>query len=293
MPVASQTTIAQKIRLAGVGLHSGVECHVTINPAHAGSGVSFCRNSGAIIPAAFGSIVETQRCTRLGAKNGDTIDTVEHVMAAFAIASIDNAFVEIDGPEMPILDGSALPYVVAIRQAGVSVLDARRQALRIVAPIEVHDGARMIRAEPCEQRQIEVAIDFEDRAIGAQALKLDLDREADLLRLQSARTFCRLSEVEAMRDRGLSLGGSLANAIVVDGDRIINPEGLRDPAEFALHKALDLVGDLRLAGAPIIGRIVARRPGHDLNARFLARLLAQGEFEPAGSGAILADPVMI
>lgn len=292
MPVASQTTITHQVRLAGVGLHSGVECQVTINPAPAGSGVGFRRKSGPVIPAAFGSIVETERCTRLGARDGDTIDTVEHVMAAFAIASIDNALVEVDGPEMPILDGSARPYVEALRRAGVTMLDADRRALRIVAPIEVRDGARTIRAEPCEQRQIEVAIEFEDPAIGAQALMLDLDREADLLRLQSARTFCRLSEIELMRNRGLGLGGSLANAIVIDGARILNPEGLRDPAEFALHKALDLVGDLRLAGAPIVGRIIAHRPGHSLNARFLGKLLAEGRFEPARSDAILVEPVM-
>ncbi len=274
MTAPRQTTIQKPVSLTGVGLHSGADCRVVIGPAASNAGIVFRTENGAELRAAAAAVADTRLCTRLGNDAGDTVGMVEHLMAAFAIASLDNAIIDIEGPEAPILDGSAAPYVEAIEAAGVVALTAARPAIRIVAPLEFRDATRVIRAEPHDGRIIEIAIDFDDAAIGVQSLTLDLDRPEDLRRLAQARTFCRLADVEAMRRAGLSLGGSLDNAIVVDGGRILNPGGLRDPGEFALHKALDLVGDLRLAGWPIIGKISARRPGHDLNARFLRHLLA-------------------
>jgi UDP-3-O-[3-hydroxymyristoyl] N-acetylglucosamine deacetylase len=274
MTAPRQTTIQKSASLSGVGLHSGADCRVVIRPAAADAGVVFRKESGAVVRAAAAAVADTRLCTRLANDTGDAVGMVEHLMAAFAITSLDNAIVEIEGPEVPILDGSAAPYVEAIEASGVVALTSARPAIRIIAPVEFRDGTRIIRAEPHDGRIIEVAIEFDDAAIGAQSLTLDLDRPEHLRRLAHARTFCRLADVEVMRRAGLSLGGSLDNAIVVDGGRILNPEGLRDPSEFTLHKALDLVGDLRLAGWPIIGKISARRPGHDLNARFLRHVLA-------------------
>jgi UDP-3-O-[3-hydroxymyristoyl] N-acetylglucosamine deacetylase len=176
---------------------------------------------------------------------------------------------------LPILDGSAAPYLDAIERVGARTLAPAKSVIRIIEPVEVSDGDRLIRAEPFDGRMLAVTIAFEAGAIGEQSLAIDLNDPASRNRLAQARTFCRLSDVNAMRAAGLSRGGSLDNAIVVDGDHILNPAGLRDPQEFALHKALDLIGDLALAGAPIIGRIIARRPGHDLNTQFVRALLAR------------------
>jgi len=278
MHSADQTTLASPATLSGVTLHSGAEARATLRSAEAGSGVVFrAAIAGAParrIKAEAANVIDTRLCTRLGDSGGRSIGTVEHVLAALSICGVDNVLIDVDADEMPILDGSAAPYIEAIRRAGIAPQNAARRDLVIEAAIEVSDGARSIRAEPHEGRLLSVDIDFEAGAIGAQAVRLDLDDERDLARLARARTFCRLSDIDAMRANGLARGGSLDNAIVVDGARILNAGGLRDPEEFALHKALDLVGDLRLAGARLIGRIKARRPGHDLNVRFVRALLA-------------------
>lgn len=281
MRLVRQTTLAKPVTLSGVGLHSGEACRATLRPAIADSGIVFRapagigRHNGVLIAASVKSIADTRLCTSLGAVGGPMIATVEHVMAAAAIAAIDNLLIDVDGGELPILDGSAAPYIEAMECAGVMSLQPARNAIRILDPVELKDGDRLIRAEPFDGRVVDIAITFDAGAIGEQSLAVDLNDPASLKRLAQARTFCRLSDVTAMRASGLSRGGSLDNAVVVDGDQILNPAGLRDPQEFALHKALDLVGDLALVGAPIFGRIIARRPGHGLNARFLRLLLAQ------------------
>lgn len=275
MQTGRQTTLAGETTLSGVALHGGKASIVHLLPASADMGIVFRVAEGSqSIPAHVSSVVDTQLCTRLGV-GAQSIGTVEHLLAAATIVGVDNMSVDVDGDELPILDGSASAYVAALRAAGVCEHDAPRRAIRILKRVELTDGARSIIAEPYQGRLIDISIDYPDAAIGAQRLTLDLDDPAMLERLAGARTFCRLADVEAMRRAGLSLGGSLDNAVVVDGDRILNKDGLRDPLEFALHKTLDLVGDLRLAGAPIIGRIIAVRPGHDLNARFVRRLLDQ------------------
>ncbi len=282
---ARQTTLAAAVAVSGVALHSGAMARATLRPAVADRGVVFHVRDPAgattMIEANAASIVDTRLCTRLGDGAGASIGTVEHLLAALSICGVDNVDIEIDADEMPILDGSAAPYVEAIERAGLASLAAPRRMITITQPIEVRDGDRSIRAEPADGRLLDVRIDFDDAAIASQTAILDLDDPADRALLARARTFCRLADVEAMRASGLSKGGSLDNAIVVDGARILNDGGLRDPREFVLHKALDLVGDLRLAGAPIVGRIHARRPGHDLNARFV-RALSAGQGLPRG-----------
>lgn len=279
MPNGRQTTLRTATALEGVGLHSGAPCCALLRPADAGEGVVFRlapragETAATVIRAAAPSVVDTRYCTRLGADNGRSIGTVEHLLAACAIAGLDNVAIDIDGGELPILDGSAAPYVDAILDAGLRALSAARSPLKVLRRIEMVDGDRSIVAEPSETAILDVAIEFPDRAIGAQAVTIDLGDEASLRRLARARTFCRLGDIDAMRAAGLSRGGSLDNAIVVDGARILNESQLREPDEFALHKALDLLGDLRLAGRPILARISATRPGHDLNVRFLRKLL--------------------
>lgn len=271
----SQTTLAHPAFVEGVGLHSGARAHVTLRPAPAGRGAVFRRGAAGEIAARRDAVSSTHFNTGLGSGEA-RVATVEHLMAALALAEIDNVLIDVEGPELPALDGSAAPWLDAIFEAGVATLDAPRETLRILAPVSLEAADRSIRAEPYDGRIVEVSIAFEDAAIGAQRVRLDLDNPADIRRVARARTFCRRADVEAMRAKGLSLGGSLDNAVVVDGERVLNPSGLRDSHEFALHKALDLIGDLRLAGAPIIGRIIAARPGHDLNARFLTALSGAG-----------------
>jgi UDP-3-O-[3-hydroxymyristoyl] N-acetylglucosamine deacetylase len=277
MRLSEQTTVAKSVVLAGVGVHSGVQCRVAIHPAGPGAGIAFRRVSAtgdilARIPANPAHIVDTRFSTSLAA-DGHVVGTVEHLMAALAIVGVDNAVIDVDAAELPILDGSAAPFVDALEKAGLRPLPARRQALRVRREFEITDGERFLRIVPGECRLIDVAIEFPDQAIGAQALSLDLDHWPDLRRLAGARTFCRLADVESLRAAGFSRGGSLDNAVVVDGAAVLNPSGLRDPSEFALHKALDLVGDLALLGAPLIGSVAARRPGHDLNSHFIGALL--------------------
>lgn len=279
MRKARQKTLSKSVALEGIGLHTGMPCRAFIRPAPADSGIRFvCGRNGELNQPAIAARVENVFDTRLGtslrSRDSKVARTIEHLMAACALAGIDNVDIEIDGPELPILDGSAAPFAEAMLQAGAIEQDAPRRLLRVTAPFELRDGERFIKASPHDGRIIEIAIEFDEAVIGEQTARLDLDDDISVRRLSSARTFCRLADVDAMRSAGLALGGSLDNAIVVDGERILNDSGLRDPDEFALHKALDLVGDLALAGAPIIGRIEAVRPGHDLNVRFVAGLLA-------------------
>lgn len=277
MRVFQQTTIAQSVSVSGAALHSGAMTRATLKPADIGAGIVFRRvdtAEGAYeIGARIAALSGSRRATTIANPKGQSLSTVEHALAALSLCSVDNVLIEVEGTELPILDGSAAPWVDAIERAGVKPLPAAREALRIISAVEVADGDRFIRAEPSNGRMIEVEIDFEDAAIGRYCAKVDLGSPVDRRRVAAARTFCRLADVERLRACGLSLGGSVENAIVVDGARILNPEGLRDPQEFALHKILDMVGDFALAGAPLIGHIRARKPGHDLNARFISQIL--------------------
>lgn len=276
-----QTTLMRTITLSGQGLHSGLPARVVLRPAPAGHGVVFRRVDAAVepahrdIPARWDLVHDTRLCTRMRNAAGVDVSTVEHLMAALAGCGVDNLLVEIDGPEVPIMDGSAAPFVAAIEAAGLRRLGARLEVLRVARVVEVRDGAALARLEPADSPEMAFAIAFDDQAIGAQSAQMSLANGAFVHELGACRTFCLQADVEDMRARGLALGGSLENAIVVSGGRVLNPEGLRHPKEYVRHKMLDAVGDLALAGAPVIGRYVGERSGHRMTNLLLRAAFAQ------------------
>ncbi len=275
---ARQRTLCSEVEFSGVGLHSGSQCRITLRPAGVDEGIVFRRTdlqiAENIVLASPENVVAADHGTTLANASGARIATVEHLMAALALCSVDNVLIDVDGPEIPILDGSSAQFVSEIASAGCAELPAQRRPVAIYAPMRVGEGDRFIEFTP-GPRRLKIEIAFENCLIGAQALSLNLDDDHDLAKLASARTFCRLEEVEDLRKAGLIRGGTLANSIVVDGDRVLNDGPLRDPLEFVLHKALDLIGDLYLLGAPINGSIRAVRPGHAINTRGACALLRE------------------
>lgn len=271
-----QATLATTARFTGAGLHSGAPARLTINPAPAGHGIVFRRTDlgGALVPARWDMVEPSKLCTLLRGENGATVSTVEHVMAALAGTGIHNALIDIDGPEIPILDGSAAPFVAGILQAGVRLQDAPLRAIRILRTVVVHDGDSFARLSPADHLEMDFVIDFADAAIGHQEKRLDLANGAFLRELMDSRTFCRQADVEAMKANGLALGGTYFNAVVVDGDRVLSPGGLRHRDEPVRHKMLDAVGDLALAGAPLLARYTGNRAGHAMTNRLLRALFA-------------------
>jgi UDP-3-O-[3-hydroxymyristoyl] N-acetylglucosamine deacetylase len=270
-----QQTLKAPISCVGVGLHSGQRVNLCFRPAPVGRGIVFRRSDlDADIAARFDCVTETRLATVL-AQNGARISTIEHVMAALAGCGIDNAVVEVDGPEPPILDGSAAPFLFLLDCAGIAVQDAPRATIEILRPIRVQDGTAVAALYPGSAGfEMELSIDFAAAAIGRQSLSLHLTAETFRRELAHARTFTLVDEVDSMRAAGMAQGGSLDNAVVVDQARVLNPAGLRSPDEFVRHKLLDAVGDLALAGAPLVGRFVAHRSGHALNNRLLRALFA-------------------
>jgi UDP-3-O-[3-hydroxymyristoyl] N-acetylglucosamine deacetylase len=281
-----QQTLKSPIGCVGVGLHSGQRVSLTFRPATTDHGIVFRRTDiGADIPARFDCVTDTRLSTVL-AHGGARISTVEHVMAALAGCGIDNVVVEVDGPEPPILDGSAAQFVFLLDCAGVVAQDTQRSTIEVRQPIRVSDGDAFAELRPAATGlDMALSIDFDAAAIGRQALSLRLTPESFRHELARARTFTLLEEIDGLRAAGLAQGGSLENAIVVDQARVLNPAGLRMPDEFVRHKLLDAVGDLALAGAPLCGRFIAHRSGHTLNNRLLRALLADRaawrEAEPA------------
>lgn len=298
MTARPQNTIAEPVTMSGVGLHTGEETAVTVYPSREDCGVIFRRRDliekgtapdHATIPATPDAVSAVTLGTTIQNTHGASVATIEHLMAALAICGVDHVLIDVSGPELPILDGSALPFLEALDAAGPVNLDASPAPVVSIPAFEARLEDRYIRFEPADARRLDVAIDFEDAAIGAQSVSLDLeDRRALRQRLAPARTFCRLADVDAMKAAGLSRGGSLENAIVVDQGRILNAGPLRDPNEFALHKALDLIGDLHLLGAPLAGKITAFKPGHDLNTRFAKAAAARRERANGPEAAVLA-----
>lgn len=279
-----QTTLKSSITFKGVGLHTGAPVTMTINPAPAEFGVWFNRtdvNDGdALIPANWWAVVPSALCTTLENASGIQVSTVEHIMAALAGTGIHNARIDINGPEIPILDGSASEFVQGILRVGVRRQDAPVHALRILEPVEVRHGDAIARFEPGPAFEIEFQIDFADAAIGRQKKSLNMANGAFVRELCNSRTFCRQADVEKMQANGLARGGTLENAIVVDGDVILSPGGLRFGDEAVRHKMLDALGDLALAGGPIFGRYVGNRAGHALTNKLLRELFAKpGAFE--------------
>lgn len=275
-----QHTLKSVIRCTGIGLHSGATATLTISPAAAGSGITFIRTDkrgfAARIPAVWSNVVDTRLCTVLGNAEGTTVGTVEHLMAALAGCGIDNATIAIDGPEVPIMDGSAAAFVGAIERTGRVEQDAVRQVIRVLKPVTVGSGHTTASLIPGARPAYSFDIDFDSAVIGQQTGHFELAAGTFRNEISDARTFCFLHDVEAMQRAGLARGGSLDNAVVVDKaqDRVLNEDGLRSPDEFVRHKILDAVGDLYLAGGPILGRYHGSRAGHALNNQLLRALFA-------------------
>ena len=276
----AQHTLAAAVSCEGVGLHSGARVRLTLRPAPADHGIVFIRNDlardnrVAVSPRA---VVETRLHTEIANAAGVRVLTVEHLMAAFAGLGVDNALVELDGPELPIMDGSSEPFVELIDLAGLRAQSAPRRRIEILRRIAVEDGDKSIALSPGAPGvvglELDVQIAFASPAIGRQRFALTVTPESFRRELAAARTFGFVQDVAVLRAGGLARGGGLENAVVVDGDRVLNPHGLRFPDEFVRHKALDLLGDLYVLGLPIAGRVEAVRPGHGLN-NALARALA-------------------
>ncbi len=250
---------------------------MTVHPAAADHGIWFLRRDlgpKALIPALWHAVEPSRLCTLVANDGGAHVSTIEHVMAALAGCGIHNALIEIDGPEVPILDGSAAPFVRAFLQAGLTEQDEPVRAIRVRRMVEVRDGGAIARLEPSDMLHIAFRIEFDDAAIGTQEKTLNMANGAFVRELSTSRTFCRQSDVDDMRARGLALGGTLDNAVVVEGDRVLSPGGLRFTDEPVRHKMLDALGDLALAGGPILGRYTGIRAGHALTNRLLHALFA-------------------
>ncbi len=272
-----QNTLKSPATFTGSGLHSGRPVRMTVQPAPVDHGMWFrrCDLPGSpLVPARWDAVTPSQLCTLIENADGVSVSTIEHVMAALAGSGIHNALVDLDGPEVPILDGSALSFVTGFIRAGISEQDAPVRAIRVLKPVEVRDGEAVARLEPAEMLEIDFHIDFEDAAIGLQSRRLNMANGAFVRELSDSRTFCRQSDVDAMREKGLALGGTLQNAVVFDGDKVLSPGGLRHADEPVRHKMLDALGDLALAGGPILGRYTGERAGHALTNRLLRALFA-------------------
>lgn len=273
-----QRTLREAIEWTGIALHSGEHVRMTLKPGEADSGIVFRRTDGADrgseIPATWDRVVGTVMCTTLGNEEGVRVGTVEHLMAAFYGAGVDNALVELGGPEVPIMDGSAEPFISMLERAGLVEQPSPRRVIRVLKPVAVEDGERLVSLAPSNGFTVHCEIRFENPAVARQAITLGMVNGTFSKELSRARTFGFLNEVERMQAAGFAKGGSLDNAIVVHGDRILNEGGLRFEDEFVRHKALDAVGDLYLAGAPLVGRFESHFGGHALNNRLLHALFA-------------------
>ncbi|WP_309644662.1 UDP-3-O-acyl-N-acetylglucosamine deacetylase [Phenylobacterium sp.] len=272
-----QQTLQGPAIFAGVGVHTGAYTRVSVRPAPVDAGIVFVRTDvldrDNRVPVSADAVTKTQLGTVIENAAGVSVATIEHLMAAMVMLNIDNATVELDGPEMPIMDGSSLPFVQILDRAGRRGQDAPRRYIEILDVIEYVDGDKRATLSPSDQFEVAFEIAFPSAAIGRQRVDLVMDEHAFRRELADCRTFGFLHEVEYLRSIGLARGGSMENAVVIEGDRILNPEGLRRPDEFVRHKALDAIGDLFVLGAPILGRFEGVLAGHGVN-NMLVRALA-------------------
>jgi UDP-3-O-[3-hydroxymyristoyl] N-acetylglucosamine deacetylase len=273
-----QKTLKGPVQCSGVGLHGGAPVSMTLFPAPIDHGIVFRRTDAtagdATIPALWHSVVETRHCTVIGNRQGVTVSTVEHLMAAFAGTGIDNALVALDGAEVPIMDGSSAPFLFLIECAGVIEQDAPRRAIKVLKPVMIADGGRIAAVSPASSFSISFEIDFDSAAVARQECFFQIGEGTFKSEISRARTFGFLHEVDEMRAAGLALGGSLENAVVVAGSRVLNADGLRYDNEFVRHKVLDCIGDLYLAGGPLLGHVRGVRSGHRFNHLLLQALLS-------------------
>jgi UDP-3-O-[3-hydroxymyristoyl] N-acetylglucosamine deacetylase len=279
--VTKQKTLKTEIGCTGVALHSGRKTTLTLKPAEENSGIRICRtdlvNGAREIIVNWANVVDTRLATTVGNDHGATVSTIEHLVAALAGCEIDNVLIEVDGPEIPIMDGSAAPFVFLVECAGTTEQSAHRTAIKILKPITVGDDTRSLSILPSDEFSLDFEIDFDSSAIDRQERafqRVGANFKSDIAR---ARTFGFEQEVDALRNAGLALGGSLDNAVVVSGDTILNEGGLRFDDEFVRHKILDCIGDLYLAGGPVIGEVIASLSGHELNNQLLRAVFADDD----------------
>jgi len=273
-----QKTLRSDIECDGVALHSGLPVKMRIRPAAPESGIVFRRidveSKNSDIQARYDNVVDTRLCTKIANEQGVCVSTIEHLMAALAGCEIDNAIVELDAEEVPVMDGSSAPFVNLIEEAGVVEQGLPRRAIRVLRPVTVRDGDKFVTITPSDEPSIELEIDFDCPGIGRQSRRMPMRNGAFLAEIADSRTFGFLHEVEALQAAGLARGGSLDNAVVLSDGEVLNEGGLRHHDEFVRHKILDCLGDLYLAGAPVLGQVTGSCSGHALNNALLHALLA-------------------
>ena len=279
MRAARQTTLREQVTVSGIGVHSGLPVNLTLNPADADTGILFSRTDAdggeREVRADYRAVTATELATVLGDESGVLCSTAEHILAALRGLGVDNALVEIDGPEVPIMDGSAASFVDAIDQVGIKTLSKARRYIKILKPVSVAKGESFGELRPADSGfQLDIEINFESPLIGRQSISIDLTADSFRRDLSRARTFGFMKDVSALWSAGKALGASFENTLVLSDNRILNSEGLRYADEFVRHKALDAVGDLALAGAPIIGAYRSVRGGHRLNHAVLVALMS-------------------
>ncbi|MBN2420465.1 MAG: UDP-3-O-acyl-N-acetylglucosamine deacetylase [Deltaproteobacteria bacterium] len=269
-----QRTLRDSVGCTGIGLHSGQKVRMTIKPAPPDTGIRFIRKDlpgKRVIEAHFDNVSNTTMCTVIG-DNGNHVSTIEHLMAAFFGFGIDNAIVEIDGPEVPIMDGSSAPFIFLLKSAGIKEHRKPKEFILIKKTINVQEGNRSITIRPSKELKISFAIDFHHPLIKNQQYAFSFSGKGFIDEISRARTFGFLKDIEALREAGLARGGSLDNAIVIDDFKVINQDGLRYDDEFVRHKILDFLGDIAVMGTPIIGHFIVNRSGHSLNHAMLKKL---------------------
>lgn len=273
-----QRTFKNEIQIVGTGLHSGRPARLKLIPAAANMGIWFCRvdvfDRDNMIPALWDMVNDTLLSTGLCNEAGVSVSTIEHLMAALAGCGVHNAIIEIDGPEVPIMDGSATRFVNKIQQTGLVEQSQAAAVLEVLRPVRVSKGDAFAELSPLDHFEIDFTIDFPNTVIGRQSFELDMRNGSFVHNLANCRTFCRAEDIDTMRASGRALGGSLENALVVDGDHYQNAGGARREDECVRHKMLDAVGDLLLAGAPILGRYRGYKAGHNLTNMLLRKLFA-------------------
>jgi UDP-3-O-[3-hydroxymyristoyl] N-acetylglucosamine deacetylase len=274
-----QTTLKTSVSFSGIGLHTGKRVRMVLHPASAHYGIWFRRtdiSGDALVAARWDAVCDSRLCTKISNASGATVSTIEHIMAALSGCGVQNVLIEIDGPEVPVLDGSSADFVAAIVATGLRYQDAPVRAIEVLQTVEVSHGEAYATLEPAGSLQIDFHIDFakDSALIGRQNKTLNMANGAFVRELSDSRTFCLQKDVDLMQSKGLALGGSVENAVVIDGDSVVSPGGLRHPDEAVRHKMLDALGDLALAGAPLLARYHGHRSGHALTNKLLRKLFA-------------------
>ena len=274
-----QTTLESSIIFSGVGLHSGKSVSLSIKPASKNHGILFKRKDieigNPIVRARWDYVSKTTLCTRVTNEDGTAISTIEHLMAALAGCGVSNALIEIDSEEVPILDGSAAPFVKGILETGLKIISPSSRIIKITRPVMFENQFGWARLSPFKRPEMEYFIEFDDLVIGKQSKILNMSNGSFVKELCSSRTFCSNKDVENMRRNGLALGGNYSNALVVDGDKVLSPGGMRYQDEAVRHKMLDAFGDLALAGAPILGKYEGHKAGHFITNSLLRKLFSK------------------